>query len=630
MTVTSRVHTSSRALELFRQSEEHLHRHIDRMFGWLFIAQYVACVAIAFWLTPYAWRGTIGILHPHVYMALVCGAVVISAPLYLIAVCAGQAVTRHTITIAQMLMSSLLIHLTGGRIESHFHVFGSLAFLAAYRDWRVLVPAAGFTTFEHFARGACYPESVFGVADPEWWRWLEHAGWVLFEVSILIPICRWSRAEMVQISEQSAELERAHERVEAEVARATNEMRSTSTTMRAIFDCSSDPIIICDETLQIVDANRTACRLVGFDAASWSSFPVNTLLADCVPLLSHTVVSETIPPYTTELYTEEGRALPVDVSAALLLIEERPRGFVLVVRDRSAVIENEKNKHELQSQLLVAARQAGKAEIANGALHNVGNVLNSVNTSIEMISEVLVKNRTERVADVAALLDKNAEQLGEFLQHSPQGKQVRPFLTKLGEQLRTDRQTCVDEIQLIKQRTSHIRAVISSQQNLAKGLTLTEMLPVDELIQEALRVHAERLEKARIAVAIPECDPDRVVFASRHHVLQILVNLIGNAIDSLKECDRDDRRITFDAQPDGADSLNVTVGDNGLGIPSDTLSRLFRQGFTTKMDGHGFGLHSCLYSAREMGGNLSAASDGLGLGARFTLTLPTRRELVTT
>jgi hypothetical protein len=169
--------------------------------------QWVFGVIVALIFSPYAWEGKVKSVHMHVWIALFLGLAISSLPIALARLRPGWVLTRHVIAAAQMLWSALLIHLTGGRIETHFHVFGSLGFLAAYRDWSVLVTATVMVAADHLLRGLLWPESVYGVVNPEWWRFLEHAFWVVFSVSFLAVLCRRSVRDMRSMAEKGAELE---------------------------------------------------------------------------------------------------------------------------------------------------------------------------------------------------------------------------------------------------------------------------------------------------------------------------------------------------------------------------------------------------------------------------------------
>ena len=223
---------ATRAAELFDDHRQSIHRRTDRLFAGLMLFQWPAAIAAALWLTPRTWDGQYSRVHIHVWMALLLGGSITLLPVALAIWRSGHAVTRYTIAVAQMLMSALLIHLSGGRIETHFHVFGSLAFLAFYRDWRIFIPATVVVAADHFLRGVYFPQSVFGILAPSPWRWIEHAAWVLFEDAFLIRSCFQSVAEMRSIARQRAELEAANEAVEQRVRERTAELAKSEEDLR--------------------------------------------------------------------------------------------------------------------------------------------------------------------------------------------------------------------------------------------------------------------------------------------------------------------------------------------------------------------------------------------------------------
>ncbi|RYG58820.1 hybrid sensor histidine kinase/response regulator, partial [bacterium] len=170
-----------RAKELFQEHQQGIFKSTDRLFAGLMLAQWIAAIIASLVISPKTWEGGHSEVHIHVWAAILVGGIVSVFPVFLAMAYPGRAITRYTIASAQMLMSGLLIHLTGGRIETHFHIFGSLAFLAFYRDWRVLIPATIVTGLDHFLRGALWPQSIYGVMAASSWRTLEHVGWVVFE-----------------------------------------------------------------------------------------------------------------------------------------------------------------------------------------------------------------------------------------------------------------------------------------------------------------------------------------------------------------------------------------------------------------------------------------------------------------
>lgn len=197
----------------------------DRMFVILMLAQFFLGLVVALMVSPRTWSGPLNKLHIHVYAALFLGAIISSLPIYLAITRPGEAVTRHVIAIAQTVWSALLIHLTAGRIETHFHVFGSLAFLAFYRDWRVLLTATAVVTADHAFRGIYWPQSVYGVLLASPWRTLEHAGWIFFEDIFLIQSCFQGVSRLRKLARQQSELEGTNDRIEREVADRTLELQ---------------------------------------------------------------------------------------------------------------------------------------------------------------------------------------------------------------------------------------------------------------------------------------------------------------------------------------------------------------------------------------------------------------------
>jgi signal transduction histidine kinase len=216
---------SGRADELFTDHERLIHERTDRLFAGLMPLQWAGAVAAACWLSPYAWAGESRSLHLHVWLALVYGGIITLYPVILALTRPGLASTRHVIAVAQILMSSLLIHVSGGRIETHFHVFGSLAFLAFYRDWRVLLSATLVVALDHSIRGIFWPQSVYGVLAASPWRSVEHTAWVVFEDVFLVIAGRQCLREMRDIAEQRAELESTNRRVELTVAARTRDLQ---------------------------------------------------------------------------------------------------------------------------------------------------------------------------------------------------------------------------------------------------------------------------------------------------------------------------------------------------------------------------------------------------------------------
>ena len=253
--------TSARVRELAAGYRDAIHRRTDRMFAALLVFQWVAMVVLAVWVSPLTWAGADSRTHPHVWAAIVLGGAVISLPLFLAYARPGRANTRYVIAAAQMLTAGLLIHLTGGRIETHFHVFGSLAFLALYRDWRVLLVASAVTALDHVVRGFAWPESMYGAAVGTDWRWLEHAGWVVFMDVFLGLACWWGERDLVRTAEREvAAGSRARDRGGARPRADCRTRRRAEEQFRSAFDSAAIGMAMLTTDGRFVRVNPVAVR----------------------------------------------------------------------------------------------------------------------------------------------------------------------------------------------------------------------------------------------------------------------------------------------------------------------------------------------------------------------------------
>jgi PAS domain S-box-containing protein len=274
----------------------------------------------------------------------------------------------------------------------------------------------------------------------------------------------------------------------------------------------------------------------------------------------------------------------------------------------------------LQKQLLDASRQAGMAEIATNVLHNVGNVLNSVNISTSLIVESVKNSRTSSLARVVVLLREHAQDLGEFITHDSRGKHLPAHLAQLSEHLLAEQETNARELDSLRRNVDHIKEIVAMQQNYATFGGVKEMVNVANLVEDSLRMNAGPMSRHEVEV-IREFETVPPLNVEKHKILQILVNLLRNAKYACDDSERPDKRLKVRVA-NGDGRVKISVIDNGVGIPPENLTRIFNHGFTTRKDGHGFGLHSSALAAKEMGGSLTVHSDGVGRGAAFTLELP--------
>src|SRR4051812_15399900 len=255
-----------RAEERYEKRRQEIFRHTDRLFSRLMIGQWAFAVLLAWVVSPYAWQGMQKTIHLHVWVAVLLGGAITSVPFYLARTRPGEVATRHAIAVGQMLWSALLIHLTGGRIETHFHVFGSLAFLAFYRDWRLLVTATLVVSGDHLFRGLMWPESVYGIVNPEWWRFLEHAWWVAFEDSVLVWGCLRGVRETHAMAEREESLENVNLTIEQEVLVKTAALKTSMERYRMLVESTNAvPWEIDAATRVVTYISPQVTRLFGID-----------------------------------------------------------------------------------------------------------------------------------------------------------------------------------------------------------------------------------------------------------------------------------------------------------------------------------------------------------------------------
>ena len=281
---------------------------------------------------------------------------------------------------------------------------------------------------------------------------------------------------------------------------------------------------------------------------------------------------------------------------------------------------------KLNRQMADAQRSAGKAEVATGVLHNVGNVLNSVNVSATLVRERIGNSKLQSLLRATALLREHSSNYGEYLSQDPKGRMLPDFVIKSADLLASEQKEWLTELNSLGRHLEHIKEIVAMQQSYAKVSGVVEILPVQELVEDAIRINNDSLGRHGVTVNRDyQIVPD--VAVDRNKTLQILVNLIRNAKQAMDQHRHEGKELAVRVSPMDTDRVWVEVTDNGAGIDQANISRIFGMGFTTKKEGHGFGLHSSAIAAKEMGGNLTAQSAGPGCGATFILELPIKQSL---
>ncbi len=439
---------------------------------------------------------------------------------------------------------------------------------------------------------------------------------------------------LAQIQTQDTALQSAQGELQEQVNALQREIserkraQAAHARLTAILEATPDIVISADPNGSAFYLNHAGRSVFGL-AEDKDVTRLKTL--DFHPAWARTIISEEGFPAAlqngswageTAILSRDGEE--VHVSQVLIAhknSEGDPEYFSTVMRDMTERRQAEEALRLSQQKLLETSRLAGMAEVATGVLHNVGNVLNSVNVSAGLVVEKLRRSKAPKLAKAAALLTARNGDLGEYLTKDANGQKLPGYLAKLGEFFVAENTELLREVDQLGRNIEHIKEVVAMQQSYAKVSGVFEILPADRLVEDAIAMNLGAFERHGVVVnrqfsSVP------LIRVDRHKVLQILINLIRNAKYALDDVQRTDKRMTISISVANERSVHIVVADNGIGISPENLIRVFAHGFTTRKEGHGFGLHSGALAARAMGGALSVASAGTGQGATFTLELP--------
>jgi signal transduction histidine kinase len=284
------------------------------------------------------------------------------------------------------------------------------------------------------------------------------------------------------------------------------------------------------------------------------------------------------------------------------------------------VQERTRELKEAERELVDAARMAGMAEIATNVLHNVGNVLNSVNISAELVTRKLKNSKTQGLGKAVRMMNEHATDLGQFITEDEKGKLLPRYFNELVDSIANEQVQLIEELAQLTKSIDHIKEIVTTQQTYAGAARLVEPLKVSDLFDDALRMNSGALSRHHVTV-IKDYQDSPLIMGDKHRLLLVLINLISNAKFAMSHVDHP-REMTLGIRIVDPTTLHISVKDRGEGIAPENQARIFNHGFTTRKDGHGFGLHSCALAAVEMNGRLYVHSDGPGQGAVFTLEIP--------
>ncbi len=628
--------------DLFRTRYDNECLWVHRFMSWIMVGQFALGLAFAIYLSPRTWIGERQQIHTHVWAAIVIGSALSSFAILWMRFYPRSTHTRHVVAVVQTLWSALLIHLSGGRIETHFHVFASLAILSIYRDWTILVSATFVVALDHFVRGVFYPLSVFGIVTESPYRWIEHALWVLFEVAFLAPGCYRLRNELWELCVRQTEIEEAKQTVDLQVAQRTMELSraydllaiSTAETekLALVARYTDNAVIITDAEARIEWVNEGFTRMTGYRPSEViGRRPSEFLHGPKTDLIARQRMREAIQRHAgfnvqAVNYRKNGEPYWVDIEVRPIQnADETIHRFIAIEADITERIRQEEERMRLHQELLDVSRKAGMAEIATGVLHNVGNILNSLNVSVSVIRKQFAKSAFAKLESVCNMLADHEETFADFVREDQRGRKIPAYLQLVTNAIGQERETVESEFDDLLRNVEHINQIVMAQQSMASSKRLIQKLDVAELIADALNANKAALIGNCICVET-RIDPSASTIQSeKHRILQILINLIKNAKEAHQGHGTTKPSVVIEATIQD-DLLVISVEDNGPGIAPDKLSQIFQHGFTTKDDGHGFGLHSSANAAGELGGTLTAYSGGPNCGARFELRVPTQQN----
>jgi PAS domain S-box-containing protein len=316
----------------------------------------------------------------------------------------------------------------------------------------------------------------------------------------------------------------------------------------------------------------------------------------------------------------DGSLVPVEVQMIATQREGRAT-FTAFIKDLTELKRAEREVHSLNTELVTVSRRAGMAEVAGEVLHNVGNVLNSVFVATRVMREELLSSRITVLTRLAALIEARGDTFPDYLAHDPRGRHVVPLIQELSRQLDQEHKNLATEVEALSGHVEHIAAVIGAQRRHVGTSGVYEMAYLREIVDSAIGVLGHRMHSLGVEL-VRKFEDVSAIAVDKHKLLQILINMIKNAVESVIEAKNERCRVTVEIRAVSPTMCQIVVEDNGLGIAPDHLLKIFSHGFTTKSYGSGFGLHASANAAKELGGSLSCSSPGVGKGARFTLELP--------
>lgn len=561
----------------------------DRFFARLLVVEWLFCLVLALAVSPRAWEGRAVSVHPHVWAALLLGGAIIAYPVWLGMRRSAAVPTRHFLAVAQMLLSALLIHLTGGRIETHFHVFGSLAFIAFYRDPRVLLTATGVVCADHLLFGFFWPEAVYGTGTASIWRSVEHAGWVLFEVAFLYAAIRNGLRDAEEVARRQLTLETMNQEMERQISDRTRALGQSEERFRALFEEAPVGLYRATADGTILLANPTLLHMLGY-ATRQELREAGVRLQGGSEEAGHRA-------FLAEA-AAKGQVTGRDA------VWKKRDGSMCFVRESVRVLRNTKgeiaffdgsvedvtDRRKLEERYLQAQKVQAVGQLASGVAHDFNNIV----TAILGYADFLMEE--------PSLPEHARTFVGEIQQAGERG-------TGLTRQL-----LAFSRKQALQPKVVSLNALVAEMNTMLHRL-------VGEHI--AVRTHLDpELGSAKV-------DPGQMQ--------QVVMNLAVNARDAMPDGGKltiETSNMTLDEayarnHPDvvPGEYVVVAVTDTGTGMPPEIRARLFEPFFTTKEEGKGTGLGLATSHGivRQSGGHIAVYSE-VGIGTTFRVFIPRTSE----
>ncbi len=605
-----------RVEQLFRSRLQEVYTRRDQLFVPLMLLQWAFAIGISAWTTPYTYEGINATLHPHVLLAIFLGGALSLPPVILARMRPGWVGTRHVVAFAQMSWSAFLIHLTGGRIETHFHVFGSLAFLAYYRDWKVLATGTLVVVVDHLARGAWWPESVYGISNPEWWRTLEHGFWVVFEDTVLYMGIFENQKEMRALVVQQVALEEIHASVEQKVEERTQELAQSHEQYRELVETTrAIPWQLAMPERRFRYIGPQAASLLGCPAEAWGEpgFMSERVHPDDQKLvyrqLRDTFAAGVDAEFQFRLRRDDCQWIWVRLVASRADSASGPclRGHLQDVTER----------RHLESELQQAQKLESVGRLASGIAHEINTPVQYVGDSVHFLRDGI---------DALLLLSTRLGEVAVLPETSSQAERAS---------LRSEAEDAADVDYLRDRMPKAIARSIDGLERVAKIVRAmkefahpdqTGQAPADltRALEATLTIATN--EYKYLATLETQFEELPQVVCNISEVNQAVLNIVVNAAHAIGDLVKgtNERGVIRVATRVEQDWAVIEISDTGGGIPEAIQGKIFDPFFTTKEVGKGTGQGLAIARSvivEKHGGTLVFTS-ARGRGTMFTLRLP--------